>query len=149
MARTPEIAGAGKSDSRSRRRAIARGLARRCPACGKGRLFAGYTKTAPACTACGLDISGHEADDAPPWLTIIIAGHLVIPAALASEKLFDPPIWLQYAIWAPVILIATFAILPLAKGALIGLQWACRMHGFEDRGDAGGARLAGARKALP
>lgn len=86
-------------ESRSHRQAVARGFARRCPSCGEGRLFIGYSKTAPACSACGLNISGHQADDAPAWLTIMIAGHLVIPAALAAEELFDPPLWLQYAIW--------------------------------------------------
>ncbi len=103
---------------------------RRCPQCGQGALFAGYTKAASSCSACGLDFSGHEADDAPPYVTIMIVGHITIPAALAAKQLFDPPIWLQFAVWGPVILLATFSLLPLAKGALIGLQWANRMHGF-------------------
>ena len=33
--------------------AIKRGLIRRCPACGKGRLFAGYLSVAENCPDCG------------------------------------------------------------------------------------------------
>lgn len=122
--------GGENADSRSWGQAMRRGFARRCPRCGHGSLFAGYTRIAPSCTACGLDFSGHEADDAPPYATIMIVGHILIPAALAVEEAFDPPLWLQFAIWSPLILAASLTLLPLAKGALIGLQWANRMHGF-------------------
>lgn len=118
---------------------MARGLGKRCPQCGKGRLFAGYVKITPKCAQCGLDLSGHEADDAPPYVTIMVVGHVAIPAALAVKQLYDPPIWLQFAIWGPAILIATFWMLPIAKGALIGLQWANRMHGFSRASAAPGA----------
>lgn len=113
-------------------RAIRRGAARRCPQCGEGRLFEGYTKTRDACPACGLDFSGHRADDAPPYVTIMIVGHALIPLALAAKQLFDPPLWLQFALWGPAIITATFALLPAAKGGIIGLQWSHRMHGFSE-----------------
>lgn len=119
-------------ESRSWLRASGRGLRKRCPQCGQGRIFAGYTKTKPTCDSCSLALSGHQADDAPPYVTIMIVGHIAIPLALAVKQVFDPPMWLQFAIWTPVILIATFWLLPIAKGGLIGLQWANRMHGFGD-----------------
>ena len=109
---------------------MGRGLARRCPRCGRGRLFAGYVKTNPACEVCGLDLTGHQADDAPPYITIILVGHVMIPMALAMKQVFDPPLWLQFAIWLPAVIIAGSLLLPAAKGAMIGLQWANRMHGF-------------------
>ena len=124
----PPLAALG--EKRSWLRAMGRGLRKRCPQCGRERLFAGYVKIAPRCEHCELDLTGHEADDAPPYITIMIVGHLAIPAALAAKQLYDPPIWLQFAVWMPAILIATFWMLPMAKGALIGLQWANRMHGF-------------------
>ncbi len=116
-------------------KAMARGAAKRCPRCGKGRLYESYVKVAPACTVCGLDFSGHQADDAPPYITIFLVGHVTIPLALAMKQLFEPPLWLQFVIWLPIILAATFWLLPLAKGALIGLQWANRMHGFGEEED--------------
>lgn len=136
------VFGGDVCDSRFWPQAVGRGMRKTCPKCGRGALFAGYTKTARECSACGLDLSGHEADDAPPYATILITGHLAIPAALASKQLFDPPLWLQFSIWTPLILLVTFWLLPRAKGALIGLQWANRMHGFADHGNDPGPRLA-------
>lgn len=109
---------------------LGRGLRKRCPACGRGRLFAGYTRTADACGQCGLEFSGHRADDAPPYITIMIVGHLVIPAVLAWKQLFDPPLGLQFAVAVPLMIAMAAWLLPVSKGAMVGLQWANRMHGF-------------------
>jgi uncharacterized protein (DUF983 family) len=107
-----------------------RGFRRRCPQCGGGRLFAGYTRTCATCAECGLEFSGHRADDAPPYMTIMIVGHIVIPLAMAVKFLFDPPLAVQFAIFAPLMIVSAGLLLPAAKGGLIGLQWANRMHGF-------------------
>lgn len=124
---------------RSWLRAGWRGLAGKCPECGKGALFAGYTRTAGLCRACGLNLDGHRADDAPPYVTIMIVGHLTIPLMLAAKQLFDPPLALQFALSVPLILGMTFWLLPVVKGGLIGLQWANRMHGFAEPGDNAGS----------
>ncbi|MEM9616792.1 MAG: DUF983 domain-containing protein [Pseudomonadota bacterium] len=123
-------------DSRSWLRAVGRGLRKKCPQCGRGAIFSGYTTTARQCAECGLDLSGHQADDAPPYLTILVVGHVLIPVALAVKQLFDPVLWLQFAIWLPLIILATFWLLPITKGAMVGLQWANRMHGFGDSAPA-------------
>ena len=120
------------ADSRSWTNAVGRGMGKKCPQCGRGALFSGYTTTAPQCTECGLDLSGHQADDAPPYLTILIVGHTLIPGALAVKQLFEPALWLQFSIWLPLMIVATFWLLPISKGAMVGLQWANRMHGFAD-----------------
>lgn len=109
---------------------MARGIGHRCPQCGRGRLFRSYVKTNETCPSCGLDLSGHRADDAPPYLTIIIVGHVMIPLALAVKQVFDPPLTLQFAIWLPAMVLAAWFLLPASKGAMVGLQWANRMHGF-------------------
>ena len=119
-------------ERRSLFKGIGRGLRKNCPACGSARLFSGYVKTVDSCSACHLDISGHRADDAPPYLTIMIVGHILIPLALAYKQIFDPPLGLQFAIFLPLMIISTFWLLPIMKGAMIGLQWANRMHGFGD-----------------
>jgi len=120
----------GEARQRSWQQAVRRGIRKKCPQCGHGALFAGYSKTTAYCSHCGLDLSGHEANDAPPYITILLVGHVMIPLALAVKQLFDPPLWGQFAIWLPLILTASFLILPMAKGAVVGLQWANRMHGF-------------------
>jgi len=110
--------------------ALRRGFALRCPCCGKGRIFRGYLKVRPFCETCGLELQLQRADDAPPYFTILIVGHIVIPGMLILQQQADPPAWLQYAIWLPLALLLTVILLPRVKGALIGLQWARAMHGF-------------------
>ena len=130
MENETEIFGENDGAKRSWLSAIWRGARKRCPQCGEGRLFDGYTTTAETCSVCGLTISEHRADDAPPYITIMIVGHLIVPLALVTERVFDPAVWVQFAVWGPLILLATLWMLPISKGAMVGLQWAHRMHGF-------------------
>jgi len=109
---------------RSRRRSLMRGFCRRCPACGGGALFAGYLRVRPACAECGQALETFRADDAPAYFTVAIVGHAAVFGALLSEQNLAPPLWAQAGFWLPATLIATLALLPRVKGALIGLQWA-------------------------
>jgi uncharacterized protein (DUF983 family) len=110
--------------------ALLRGLACRCPRCGRGRLFGRYLKVADRCAACGLDLSHQRADDAPPYFTIVLVGHVIVPGALLLEQLSHPPSWLHFAIWLPLTVLLTLLLLPCVKGAVVGAQWSNRMHGF-------------------
>jgi uncharacterized protein (DUF983 family) len=110
--------------------AMLRGMFCRCPNCGQGKLFKAYLKPVETCASCKSEIHHHRADDAPPYFTMMLVGHIVIPIAVIIERLYKPEIWLQLAIWLPLTLFLTLALLPAVKGAIIGLQWALRMHGF-------------------
>jgi len=41
---------------------------RRCPRCGRGRLFCAFLKVDDHCSVCRLDFTGHRADDLPAYL---------------------------------------------------------------------------------
>lgn len=110
---------------------IGRGCRRRCPSCGARTLFNGYLKVTETCPSCGVPLHLQRADDFPPYITITLVAHIVIPAVLALERTLSPDMWLQMAIWLPVTLLLTLAILPGVKGGLIGYQWAMGMHGFD------------------
>lgn len=118
--------------------AMRRGLAGRCPNCGEGHLFGGYLKVVDRCERCGEDYSHARADDLPPYLTIIVVGHIVIPLVLLVEQTWSPPDWVQFALWVPLTLIMTLALLQPIKGAVVGLQWANYMHGFHPAGPEDG-----------
>jgi uncharacterized protein (DUF983 family) len=54
---------------------------------------------------------------------ILLAGLLVVAAALFVEIAYQPPFWVHAALWGPMILIVTLAPLRLLKGLLIALQY--------------------------
>lgn len=111
--------------------ALLRGMRQRCPSCGTGKLFTRYLKVTDACPSCGEEMHHHRADDAPPYFTILIVGHLVVPFVLLIETLYRPDLWLQALVWIPATVALALAALPIIKGALIGCQWALYMHGFD------------------
>jgi uncharacterized protein (DUF983 family) len=110
---------------------LLRGARLSCPACGKGAMFRRYLKVADNCPDCGEALHHHRADDAPPYFTIVIVGHVVVGLMLAVEMAYRPPLWLHAAIWLPLTLLLALLLLPPIKGALVGLQWALLMHGFD------------------
>jgi uncharacterized protein (DUF983 family) len=110
-----------------------RGFMGRCPNCDQGRIFGGYLKVNESCATCGEQLHHHRADDAPPYFTILIVGHVIGGLMLAVEEHNDTlPIWLHAIVWPILTLVMSLLLLPRIKGALIGLQWALRMHGFAD-----------------
>lgn len=134
----------GTVEDRSVLLSMWRGLRNRCPHCGRGRIFAAsLLSSEERCAECGEEFFHHRADDLPAYLVILIVGHVVVAAFVSAEKLYALSTFQHLAIWAPVTVIASIALLRPVKGAVIGLQWALRMHGFsgeddmlESRGDS-------------
>ena len=124
------------ADRRPVLKSLLRGAALSCPKCGQRTLYSSYLKISPTCAACGEELFHHRADDAPPYFTILIVGHIVVPLLMTVELLYGPPLWLHFTIWLPLIILLSLALLPVVKGALVGLQWALRMHGFEGVGNS-------------
>lgn len=112
--------------------AMARGLRCRCPSCGEGKIFRAFLKVADKCPACGENLSHHRADDLPAYLVIVIVGHIIVPIALWIETNYAPSMLLQLAFYLPFTLISSLLLLQPVKGAVVGLQWAFRMHGFDE-----------------
>lgn len=110
--------------------AMLRGLAGRCPHCGQGPLFASFLKTVDRCERCGEEIHHHRADDLPAYLVVVIVGHLVVGAFMGVEATSTLSIWQHLAIWVPLTIVLSLALLRPVKGAVVGLQWALGMHGF-------------------
>jgi uncharacterized protein (DUF983 family) len=115
---------------------ILAGLACRCPACSKGRLFHGFLALRPKCEACGLDFGFADAGDGPAVFVILFAGFIVVGLALVVEFLYQPPFWLHALLWGPLILLVTLGPLRPFKGVLIALQH--HHDAAEGRFDRGG-----------
>jgi uncharacterized protein (DUF983 family) len=111
------------SDTSPLSQVIRRGIACRCPRCGKGALFSGFLSLRPSCSECGLDNGFIDAGDGPAVFIILIAGFIVVFAALIVEFKYRPPYWLHAMLWLPLILFTTLAPLRSMKGVLIALQY--------------------------
>jgi uncharacterized protein (DUF983 family) len=116
--------------------AIWKGFRCRCPHCGEGKLFRAFLKPVDVCARCDERLDGHRSDDLPPYVTIMIVGHAIVPIILANEMSANPwPLWVHFGVWLPLTLAATLLLMQPVKGAIIGLQWALRLHGYDEKGD--------------
>jgi uncharacterized protein (DUF983 family) len=102
---------------------VLRGLACRCPRCGKGRLYAGFLTLRPSCECCGLDFAFIDSGDGPAIFIIMIAGAIVVGTALIVEVKYQPPYWVHAVLWLPLILATTLLPLRAMKSLLIALQF--------------------------
>jgi len=100
-----------------------RGITCKCPRCGKGAVYAGFLTLRPRCETCGLDFSFMDSGDGPAIFVIMIAGAIVVGAALIVEVKYQPPLWLHAALWLPLILATTLLPLRAMKSLLIALQY--------------------------
>ncbi|MEQ8246209.1 MAG: DUF983 domain-containing protein [Alphaproteobacteria bacterium] len=111
--------------------AVRRALRGRCPNCGEGRLMRAYLKPVERCAVCAERFGHIRADDAGPWLTILLVGHLVVPAALLVEQNTQWPAWLAMTVWPLAALALSLLVLPRAKTLFIGIIWSTGAPGSE------------------
>ena len=123
-------AGEVSGEKRDIVKAMKRGLLGRCPHCGEGKLFRAFLKPVDHCKNCGEDFTHQRADDLPAYLSIVLVGHIVVGGFMMTDMVWTLSNWTHLAIWTPLtVLLAMISIQPI-KGAVIGLQWGARMHGF-------------------
>src|SRR6201992_4240535 len=84
-----------------------RGLGRKGPRGGEGKVVTGFLNLRPRCEACGLDYAFIDAGDDPAVFIIMIAGAVVVAAALIVEVKYQPPFWVHAVLWLPLILATT------------------------------------------
>lgn len=110
--------------------ALQRGIACRCPRCGKAKLFAKWLKSVARCPACDQDWSHHRADDFPAYIAILVTGHLLAPImiALSLDTQLTPLAILALLVPGSVALM--LGMLQPTKGAVIATQWWHGLHGF-------------------
>jgi uncharacterized protein (DUF983 family) len=109
--------------------AALRALMGRCPCCGKGKLMKSYLKQVENCAACGESFGKIRADDAAPWATIILVGHVFLPLAFLVE-IDGMPVWAEASMWSALFAALSLAILPRAKTLFIAILWQTRAPGY-------------------
>lgn len=132
--RTDTDASTGASTDASAERPLGRafrnGWRRRCPNCGSGPLFKGYLTVRDECSVCREELYHQRADDGPAYLSILIIGHLMAPTLYLVYVTWRPEPLVLFTIFAVGCVALALYLLPRLKGAMIGFQWARRMHGF-------------------
>jgi uncharacterized protein (DUF983 family) len=86
-------------------------------------MFSGFLTLAPRCERCGLGYGFADAGDGPAVFVILIAGFVVVFAALIVEAVWRPPYWLHALLWVPLLLVLSLGLLRPLKGLLIALQY--------------------------
>lgn len=110
--------------------AALRALSGRCPCCGEGKLFKSFLKQVDNCASCGESFGQIRADDAAPWLTIIVVGHVFLPFAFMVNVDFLPT-WAAMTLWSALFAAISLAVLPRAKGLMLAILWRTRAPGYQ------------------
>jgi len=120
--------------------ALLRGIKGKCPRCGGTHLFARFLKPVERCRMCGQNWTLHSADDFPPYVSILLTGHIMAPVIIALGSRDSLPAWAMMLIVAAMAIVLLISLLQPAKGGIIALQWWLGLHGFAS---APGKRDAG------
>ena len=120
----------GTEADRATGNAMRRGATGRCPACGERGLFSSYLKVRDNCPSCNEALHHQRADDGPAYVTVFAVSHLLTPILFAVFIAWRPSVALMLIAFLTAAVVLSLAMLPVVKGAMVGLQWARRMHGF-------------------
>ncbi len=108
-------------------------LGGRCPRCGKGPLFAGYLRIAPACNVCGLSFAGNDTGDGPAFFIMLPLCLLIAFLALIFELKVEPPLWVHMVLWPIVIALIVGLSLRPVKAMMVAVQYRTRNVEDDDK----------------
>lgn len=113
------------------RLALKRAVRFRCPSCGRGHLFRSYLRQVDSCPDCGEAFGHIRTDDAAPWLTILLVGHLLVPSAITAHTALAWPDWVGMIVWPLAAICLSLIILPWAKALFLSAIWTMKAPGSE------------------
>lgn len=102
--------------------ALGRGLSMRCPSCGEVSAFDGYLKVRPVCPSCAAPLGRVPCDDAPPYITLIFALHIIILLMVLAD--YDGGMgWIEsMIIFVPLTVLLLLLMLRPVKGATLAIM---------------------------
>jgi uncharacterized protein (DUF983 family) len=112
------------SDGSSLLTMLRRGVARRCPVCGRGRIFCSLLRLRRTCDGCGWLVEREPGTvTGSMYLVSVLSLGFAALVFLAGWLLTDWPAWLQVAVGAPLIALVSLAALPVSRGAWVALEY--------------------------
>jgi uncharacterized protein (DUF983 family) len=94
-------------------------------------LFQSVIGFAPRCSACGLDFFAFNVGDGAASFLILIVGAIVTGLAMWLELSVSPPWYVHAALWLPLTLVLSVALMRVAKALLLAIE--CRQSAGEGR----------------
>lgn len=79
---------------------------------------------------CGQNWTLHAADDFPPYIAILLTGHVMAPVIIELGLRDSISALTMMAIVAVMAVTLLISLLQPAKGGVIAVQWWLGMHGF-------------------
>lgn len=75
------------------------------------------------CSSCHQSFEFADSGDGPAVFVILLAGFLVVAAALYVELTYQPDYWVHAALWLPLTLASTLGLIRPLKAWLIYQQF--------------------------
>ena len=86
-------------------------------------MFHGLIAFAPVCRNCGLDLSVFNVGDGAASFLILIVGAIVTGLAMWLELTRSPPWYVHVALWLPLTIVLTLAMMRVAKAVLLAMEY--------------------------
>ena len=111
------------------RTVLARGMRRRCPQCGQGKVFKGWLKLHDRCDVCGLQFLNNQGD-LWAYLVAVDRALFIFPLIIMIYfRLYNPhSVW--YYAFCGALVVGFFYTLPHRNGMSLGVDYLIRRkHG--------------------
>jgi len=89
-------------------------------------VFEAPARLALACEACGLDLGALERGGRLGGMLTALIAIILMMLAIGFDAFVRPPLWLQFAVWAPVTVFAVIGTLRLFKTVLLYASYAAQ-----------------------
>jgi len=100
---------------------IKRGVLGRCPCCNATPIFDGYLKVHDKCGTCGAPLGEMPADDAPPYIAMLVVLHFLAFFLVIFYHGGYRPGLIMSGVLLFLLALLCMAALRMAKGAVIGI----------------------------
>jgi uncharacterized protein (DUF983 family) len=99
--------------------ALARGLAMRCPACGRAGIFRGFIAVKPACPHCGAPLGRVRLELLPSYLTILLGLWVMGTIMFAVARLWHPRLVPFLLVFIPICALFELAVVRPVRGVVL------------------------------
>jgi len=101
--------------------AVWRGMRGMCPSCGAAPIFDGYLRVHEVCGNCRAPLGAMPADDAPPYVAMLVMVHLIGFVVVLIFHFGLSPNMVGYGFLLLLLIGACLIVLRIAKGGVIAI----------------------------